>query len=473
MKISKTAAMVAAAGLIVSTAVFPVSADTVTAEPRYTSTPTLFCGDPIGERVYNYCPSAIYYGDSIYVYFAANSTEGVVTDSIYLNRLDVDGEIVTYTDKKLMLSPSEEGWDDVHVCDPSVIGGSFAYNGKSYGYLMAYLGCDRKDNQHNQIGLAVSEDLDGEWVKVEEINPIITAEYDRSLDSSVFQWGAGQPSVVSVDKKGTVAIFYTRNDNVSTFTMCEVWDLSDIGNPKKMSEFRVSNDGTENGNGKPETLSNADFAYNCGSGTMYMITDQHPFNEYPTIIADSSDVYEVEIGDLSNISSLSDCTWKKSDTIGYEKTGSLKNHNTGFLRTVGGKLYTNAVLYTSADESLWSYRIGITRFESEGMASTEEDEQQNADITEAEEPSEPAVEPETTEPAPDPDEGEITDNNVADLIPPASDTNKPAAEDQDTEPDDIMNTGVEDYTGIFIAIGTIAAALAAVSSLVGLRKETS
>lgn len=371
MEIRKIAAMSAAAGMTVF-AFFPVSADTVgAAEPRYTSTPTLFCGDRIGDTVYNYCPSAIYYGDSIYVYFSANATEGIVIDSIYLNRLDVEGETAVYSDKKLMLSPSVDGWDDVHVCDPSVIGGSFAYNGKSYGYLMAYLGCDRRDSQHNQIGLAVAEDPEGEWVKVEEINPIITAEYDGSLDSSVFQWGAGQPSLVNVDGEGAVAVFYTRNDNVSTFTMCEVWELSDLGNPEKISEFRVSNNGTKNGSGKPETLSNADFAYNLDSGTMYMITDRHPFTEYPTIIADSSDVYKVKIGDLSNISALSDCTWKKTDTVGYEKTGSLKNHNTGFLRTVSGNLYTNAVLYTSADKSLWSYRIGITKFNLEETASTE------------------------------------------------------------------------------------------------------
>lgn len=372
MEMRKTAATAAAAGMIVSAAFLPVSADTVgTDEPRYTSTPTLFCGDRRDDIVYNYCPSAIYYGDSIYVYFSANATENIIIDSIYLNRLDVDGETVTYTDKKLMLSPSEEGWDDVHVCDPSVIGGSFVYKGKSYGYLMAYLGCDRRDNQHNQIGLAVAEDLEGEWVKVEEINPIIAAEYDGSLDSSVFQWGAGQPSLVNVDKEGTVAVFYTRNDNVSTFTVCEVWDLSDLSNADKLYEFRVSNNGTKNGNGKPETLSNADFAYSFDSGTMYMITDRHPFTEYPTIIADSSDVYMVKIGDLSNISALSDCTWKKTDTVGYEKTGSLKNHNTGFLRTDSGDLYTNAVLYTSADESLWSYRIGITEFNLEETASTE------------------------------------------------------------------------------------------------------
>ena len=55
----------AAAGGIVSAFFFPVSAETVAAEPRYISMPTLFCGDPVDNIVYNYCPSAIYYDGSI------------------------------------------------------------------------------------------------------------------------------------------------------------------------------------------------------------------------------------------------------------------------------------------------------------------------------------------------------------------------------------------------------------------------
>lgn len=404
------------------------------------STPTLFCGDAEDKRVYNYCPSAVYYDNSIYVYFCSNPTEGVVRDSIYLSKVNCN--TLTCTEKRLMLSPSETGWDKMHVCDPSVISGNFTYNGSNYNYLMAYLGCDRQDVQHNQIGIAVAESLDGEWTKVEEVNPIISSEFDSSL--GINQWGVGQPSAVNIDKSGTVAIFYTGNKTGHTCTNCEIFDLSDLNAPRKITEFVVSNTGTENESGKPETITNAEFAYSSGTGKMYMITDRHPFTKYPTIIADKTDIYETDIGDISNVSYLSDCVWTKSDTINAEKTGSEKNHNAAFLRTASGNLYTNAALYTSADESLWSYRIGITRFNADGYPSV--DIYQSAFKNE---------------------ENEIIETAGTELIPPETDVN---IRQEENESDNVMNTGVDDYMPTIVFIGVFCIAVAAIS-VVSIRKE--
>lgn len=323
---------------------------------------SLVCGDDTGLAFYNYAPSAIYTGDNVFVYFCSNYSENYVVDHIYMSRIDYSNDTVTYTDKTLALSPTYGSWDGAHVCDPSVISGNFDYNGKAYGYLMAYLGCDRTDCQHNQVGIAVAESFYGDWVKVDEINPIVPFELDLTLDSSYFQWGTGQPSVVSVDGKGTVALFYTRGDGRKTCTMCEVWDLSHILSPVRISKFEVSNSGTHDCNGKPEILSNTEFAYDSSSGYIYMFTDKHPFSAEPDIIADSSDIYRTYISSMSNLHVLADAVWEPVDNIGYRKTGSGKNHNGGFLRTASGKLATNSALYTSCSDGLWSYRIGIADF---------------------------------------------------------------------------------------------------------------
>ena len=347
------------------------AADITKPEKVYTSEDAPFCGDQMAERgFYNYCPSAVCEDNIYHIFYCANASSGNVRDSIFYNECLVNDGISTYGEKKVVLSPSSDGWDKIHVCDPSVIEGRFVYNGAQYRYILAYLGCDRYNNQHNQIGLAVSESLSGPWIKTAKINPFITADYDNTLNASVFQWGAGQPSLINIDGNGKIACFYTRNDNTRTFTMCEVWDLSNLNAAVKLDEFEVSRAGTKNREQNAETLSNADLAYDEKSKTMYMITDCHPFDSPVDIIADISDIYCVDLRSISDIKALASCTWSKCDSIGAKKTGFDKNHNTGFLRNGYGRLFSNNVLFTAADVdsgsySLWSYRIYCCSFEKE------------------------------------------------------------------------------------------------------------
>ena len=92
-----------------------------------------------------------------------------------------------------MLSPTPETWDRTHTCDPTVIKGEFKYNGETYNYLMAYLGCVPLNCKLNETGLAVAKDYNGPWIKcngmkddgVTPINPIVPykdVEIDNLLD---------------------------------------------------------------------------------------------------------------------------------------------------------------------------------------------------------------------------------------------------------------------------------------------------
>lgn len=62
---------------------------------------------------------------------------------------------------------------------------------------MAYLGCVTSDNTSNEVGLAVSKTPAGPWIKLGS-NPFCDYELNGNAG---FQWGYGQPSLVSVDKK--------------------------------------------------------------------------------------------------------------------------------------------------------------------------------------------------------------------------------------------------------------------------------
>lgn len=219
--------------------------------------------------IYNYCPSVMQEGENIrHIYYCANIADRAVIDAIaYRRGIRVEG-VWYWSPEQIVLTPSEKtfdyktfdwdgvdwsaqdwdkdvawdngAWDRRHVCDPSVIKGEFAYRGENYSYLMAYLGCYVADRD-NEIGLAVSKSPAGPWVRVEyaadpekDVNHIdglvsekdpwtrgnrafiaFDASFEEYYDSAAAQiagaWGVGQPSLVSVDKKGKVLVFYTAN----------------------------------------------------------------------------------------------------------------------------------------------------------------------------------------------------------------------------------------------------------------------
>lgn len=305
---------------------------------------TIETSNTVVEQKYSYCPIGIDLGGSVRTFYCENKDSGVISDHIYTS---YNGS------KSLVLSPGS-GWDSIHVCDPSVIEGNFSYCGTPYRYLMAYLGCNTTDCQNNQIGLAVSNSLESGWVKVYD-HPFISYSYDNSHSSS-FQWGVGQPSLVSVDNSGTIAIFYTRGTWNLTSEIVEVYDLSNLDSPVNLGKATVSNSGTG------DFISNADFCYNTNTSTLYMVSDVHPFsNGILSNIPSSSRVCST-IVNLSDVESIANCNWSTIKYIDRSVTGHARNHNAGFIRDSFG--HTNclpSVLCSTADiltddiSSLWSY----------------------------------------------------------------------------------------------------------------------
>lgn len=309
-----------------------------------------------GSGIYNYAASVISSGGTEHVFYCSNRKSTVVTDYICYRQctMQSDGTYV-YSDKQTVLKPTSGTWDGTHVCDPSVIQGSFSYNGSSYCYLMAYLGCNTTNSQENKIGLAVSNSLSGGWTKI-AANPIISIPYDTA-HADAFQWGVGQPSILSIDGGGNVLICYTQGTWNLTSQIASVWNLSDLNNPVCLGSATVSNNGTG------DFISNADFAYS--SGTLFLICDKHPFSAGTlSNVSDVSAVYSTSISNLGDPNQFASCTWSPVATIGIYS----KNHNAAFFRDGYGNLASRNVLYTKADQlgtfadSLWTYRLKKSGF---------------------------------------------------------------------------------------------------------------
>lgn len=310
--------------------------------------------------VYNYCPSVLVEGDITNVWYCSNVKSGVVRDHICYRECKPYGNGYSYSDKIDVLQPSESGWDSQHVCDPSVIAGNFQWNGNTYRYLMSYLGCTSTDNQNNKIGLAVSNSPIGTWEKVNTEAPFVDFVYDAAHPDG-FQWGVGQSSVINLDGNGKVLLLYTKGEWNLLSEIAEVWDLSNLNNPVKLSETVISCAGMG------DCISNADFALQ--GNRIYMICDTHPFSgSFLSIVSDASSIYSTDI-DLNNpTESLSCCEWTREYAIDSSVSSFMKNHNSGFVRDVYGNLYSREALVTTASEknnfanSLFTYRLKKYQF---------------------------------------------------------------------------------------------------------------
>ena len=155
-----------------------------------------------GQR-YTYCPVGIETNEKETTFYCKNGVNGQIVDYIYATTRTENVETRT----NVALRPSTDGFDSVHVCDPSVVADSYVYNGKTYKYAMFYLGAETLDNQCNQIGVALSNYINSRFLKPEN-NIVIGYTYD-SNHPEVFQWGVGQPSAISLGN-GKVLLFYTK-----------------------------------------------------------------------------------------------------------------------------------------------------------------------------------------------------------------------------------------------------------------------
>lgn len=341
---TKRAAVVLASVLFITVPVMNTDAETLNQGTYITK---------LSGNHYTYCPVAINTKYNTTTFYCENAESGAIRDYIYST---TKYKKTRKESRRIALSPSQSGWDSVHVCDPSVVAGDFSYAGKHYKYAMFYLGTDQTDNQCNKIGIAYSNNLNGRFLKPDN-NIVVDYTYDSAYPD-VFQWGVGQPSAISTGN-GHVLLFYTKGDMNGTGTYVSEIDLSSFESRQTVQTIKLSEDGVGS------FISNADFAYDPDNLTMYMICDKHPFADGTLdCVADESIVYKSDVS--LDIVSLENCTWTRTPeaNVNYSTTLHDRNHNCGFVRDIyGGTDGIPDILCTVADDSLWQYTIEYLRIE--------------------------------------------------------------------------------------------------------------
>ncbi|MBR4419758.1 MAG: hypothetical protein IKT32_02660 [Clostridia bacterium] len=328
--------------------------------------------EPAGVQIYNYCPSVMVEGNQAHVWYCSSVTQGIGGDDhiAYRHGKKVDG-VWYWGPRQIILTHEKYTWYSGNICDPDVIKGEFKYQGQTYTYLMTFLGCTTKDNSSNMFGFKVANNPAGPWVDVKGISPLYDfyeqyPNYEYDPNKNNFIWGWGQSSLISLDKKGKVMLFYTGRS--TTGQKYECWDFSDLENPKKLTEKEVTRKGVTDLNGDPDTICNAQFMYDEARHRMYMLCDVHPFRTdmWPTNLPRKTAVYYINIPksvdkkDMFNYG----LTWNKLFDIEESRTGYEHNHNCCFMRDIYGyRLPGNIeVAYTMSETGsnwkvLFTYRI--------------------------------------------------------------------------------------------------------------------
>ena len=340
-------------------------------------------GDDGEDYFYNYCPSIFIENDKEYVYYCTNKDWGSVVDYIGYRSGEIKNNQLYYSKEQLVISPSEDTWDQTHTCDPTVIKGEFEYNNEKYNYLMAYLGCVPLDCTLNETGIAVSKSPEGPWIKcndykldgVTPINPIVPY---KDFNCTNKNWGTGQACLMSVDKKGRVLLFTTVGCPTGSFMNVREYDFSNINDYKLIRESTLFTDGGYLYGTK--RIVNAEFCYDESNKKFIMAKPRGGYGsdgEYPNFIADHIDVYYVDASSYYNpfdifFDNNRTEQWNYVNSIGPELSSYPRNHNTGLVTDEYQHMYREGIIgvaFTSSQYGsisamtyLKTYRIFLTTF---------------------------------------------------------------------------------------------------------------
>lgn len=302
-----------------------------------------------GAGHYNYAPSFIKdeYG-IIYGFLCENRDPFKIVDYVYLYKGIPTENGYVWQPGTQIVAPSEDGWDDCHICDPDVREFRTTYNGETYNWIMTYLGVDQWDCNHNQIGLAVSKNIEGPYIKFEG-NPLVPyAGRDK--------WGTGQSTTIVKDST-TIMLFYHSTTENGPYCYREI-KLNDLNNIVLGDEIKVPFLGA---NTYPVFSDDYVFMVSENRGENY------DASVIPTWVGDECVVRYRPFADGVIAESAED--WKEMYVIGPDDSGFPRNHNPGFLTDTKGYLPDDSqlvVYFTPAvtgEDWLWSYDLYSATFD--------------------------------------------------------------------------------------------------------------
>lgn len=346
----------------------------------------LFGEDISLTKIYNYCPAIIMDTDNegrkrMNIWYCTNKDSGIIVDYIGFRQgiLNEHGRW-EFGEEKIVLAPTENTWDARHTCDPTVVKGEFKLKDETYNYLMAYLGCTTEDYQKNETGIAVSKNIEGPWIKIDAVNPIVPwyddgkieneeGKYQAWQGSERIYWGTGMPSLLSVDGKGEVILFY---QSTLRGTGIRRIDLSDLENPIVKYTVSIGHNGIYNSVNQNCNIGIPDFAYDPVMKRLYVVSvtnERNPADVTKTLVNSHSLVAYID--NLEDMEAVSETlrkggySWNMVGHVGPAETDWERNHNPGLVKTADAHIPNpdeiQVVVSTGknswANENIFTYRL--------------------------------------------------------------------------------------------------------------------
>lgn len=298
-----------------------------------------------GAGHYNYAPSIIQdqYGIR-YGFICENRDPFKIVDYIYLYKGIPTKEGYVWQPRTQIIAPSETGWDNCHICDPDVREFKTYYKGETYNWIMTYLGVDQWDCNHNQIGLAISKNIEGPYIKFDK-NPLVAYE---GRD----KWGVGQSTTIIKDET-TILLFYHSTTENGPYCMREI----------KMNDL----DNIELGEEKKVPFLSANSYPAMSKKNIYMVSETRAYTD-KTIPTWVGDICRLAYKPKTESLFTKEDGWIEIGHAGPEETGFPRNHNPGILTDTKGYMLNDdeLVMYftpaMTGENWLWSYDLYSATF---------------------------------------------------------------------------------------------------------------
>lgn len=288
-----------------------------------------------------------------YIVYVTNETKFENDNVFAIRKGQLNEGKWTYGDRKIILKPGSNR--DKNIDNPTIIKGSYKLNNETYKYLMAYNGNNTSNNTINQIGLAVSNNLMDEWVKVGD-NPVVN--YDASIFGT--EYGCGNPELVSFDKEGKAHLFYSYAEKELSTTVVKDCDFSNLNDIKIDEGYRALTVKGLIDDSDITIYSNAGFALSNDKTTIFTTRDVYPLSANKPNCSSKIEVAKANSNLLNTISSEGWTSIKKIsglDTIDQDDETSLgwdQLYSSTFVRDSYGYVDLNnnklEILYSTFNE---------------------------------------------------------------------------------------------------------------------------
>ena len=277
-----------------------------------------------------------------YVAYVSNEEENDTETAIFVRKAtkDADGKYV-YGEKKLAI---KGGVWDKKVTAPSFVKGEFKLGDETYNYLMAYQGNASDDNSNNSIGLAYAKDVMGEWKKVGDVASVT---YSTDIHGKNI-YGMGSPELINLDKKGSLALFYTWGEATLTCSAVKKLNASDLSNVSVKGDYQITVKGLQDGGDNP-IFANAGFAMSSDSTKLFTARDVYPLS---SIAPGHSNKLEIASASSSIIDNI-ELSWESEKVIvGSDTMDESDPNSLGWDEIYSASFVTDSYGYVDANKAL-------------------------------------------------------------------------------------------------------------------------